>query len=344
MKYIYFLLLLGFLFSCKKEVENNNTPVPVKDSELVLNATAAPFSPIVEGAKFYQDISYGDQSRNQFDIFLPESGTPTGLAIYIHGGGFTGGDKSIAYSNSSSQLFINQLLMQNIALATINYSFLSPEDGEGVLKSLKDSKRALQFIRYHAETLNIDKENIVLMGNSAGSGTSLWIALSDDMADASANDKVLRESTRVKGVVAAETQASYDILEWHSSVFYEYQPQGFSFETVKDLASEEVIMLFYGVNSMDELNSPKVTSDRQKLDFLNFLTADDPEILLDNSLVPYEFPTDNASFLHHPLHSKVIMDKATEVNVPTRVYLPTMGINTTLNEGMIDFVVRKLSE
>src|SRR5690554_3243104 len=342
MKYILFLICIGALFSCKKEVESN--PNQVGDCGLVLNASTAPFSPIVDGVKFYKDLSYGNHSRNKLNLFLPESGIPTSLVIFIHGGGFTGGDKTLAYSTQGAQLFINQLLLQNIAFATINYQFLEVNESIGVLKSLNDSKRALQFLRFHAGDLNIKKENIVLMGNSAGSGTSLWLAFNDDMAIPTATDKVLRESTRVKGVAAAETQASYDILEWHNTVFYEYQPQGFDFETVKALGTEQALMLFYGVSNMNELNNPAITADRQKLDFLNFMTSDDPEIFLDNSIVAYTFPTDGSSFLHHPLHSKVLMDKANLVNIPSRVYLPTMNIDTRNGESMFDFVVRKLNE
>ena len=341
MKYIFFLLLVVFLFSCKKDKKN---PDNTEEISLVLTATAPPFTLSAIGAKFFKNISYGNKERNKFDLFLPESGTPTGLVIFIHGGGFIGGDKTIAYSNAGSKLFIDQLLLQNYAFATINYQYLELNESVGILKPLRDCKRALQFMRFHSDALNIEKGNIVMMGNSAGSGASLWIAFNDDMADPNAEDKVLRESTRVKGVVAGETQASYDILEWHNTVFLEYQSQGFDFGTVKTLATEGALMLFYGVNNMNALNSPAIQADRQKLDYLNMFTADDPEIHLDNSMVAYTFPADNNSLLHHPLHSKVLMDKATSIGVNSRVYLPTMNIDTRNGENMFGFVIRKLNE
>src|SRR5690554_4473115 len=107
MKYIVFFLLVGTLFSCKKD-KLNDTNDP-ENTELILNATAPPFSAIPNDSKFYSNVSYGDHARHKFDIFLPASGTPTGLVIFMHGGGFMGGDKSIAYSNARSEEHTSEL-------------------------------------------------------------------------------------------------------------------------------------------------------------------------------------------------------------------------------------------
>jgi acetyl esterase/lipase len=40
------------------------------------------------------DISYGERTRNRFDLFLPE-GRPEGLVVYIHGGYWRAFDKSV---------------------------------------------------------------------------------------------------------------------------------------------------------------------------------------------------------------------------------------------------------
>ena len=47
-------------------------------------------------ARFHADISYGDNSLNKFDIFIARTKKPAPLVIYIHGGGFTIGDKNDA--------------------------------------------------------------------------------------------------------------------------------------------------------------------------------------------------------------------------------------------------------
>ena len=49
----------------------------------------------IDGIKAdYIHQSYGDHKRNKFDMWLAKSENPTPLVIYIHGGGFVGGDKS----------------------------------------------------------------------------------------------------------------------------------------------------------------------------------------------------------------------------------------------------------
>ena len=160
-KYCVIYLLL-YLVSCEDELPQKPT--------LNLSAESAPFELLDETARFYSDVSYGEEHRNVFDIFLPSSSSATPIAIFFHGGGFTGGDKSENYLSSSFQQIINQLLLQNIAFASVNYQLLDLNDKDGVLKPLHDSKRALQFIRYFASELNINKNQVVLLGSSAGAG------------------------------------------------------------------------------------------------------------------------------------------------------------------------------
>ena len=52
--------------------------------------------------------SYGDHKRNKFDIWLAESEKPTPLVIYIHGGGFSNGDKSNYYNSKQLVRFLEK--------------------------------------------------------------------------------------------------------------------------------------------------------------------------------------------------------------------------------------------
>jgi len=215
-------------------------------------------------------------------------------------------------------------------VASINYRFINDNDTEGVLKSLNDSKRALQFIKYHANNLNINKNKILLIGSSAGAGTSLWIGLSDDMALDNSSDP--------------STQSSYDVVEWHNSTFYEYQSQGLDFEAILNLAGEQTLLNFYGINNLSELNSPEIQAIRVRLDMLGLLSSDDPEILVSNADVPYTYPENNADLLHHPLHAKAILDNATQNNVVCKAYIPQMGIDNTNGESILEFIIRKIGD
>ncbi|NCB09177.1 MAG: alpha/beta hydrolase, partial [Bacteroidia bacterium] len=123
-----------------------------------------------EQATFVNE-KYGSHERNTFDLWQAKSETPTPLVIYIHGGGFTGGDKSKYYASEDLVRFLDA----GVSVAVINYRFMT-EAPFGILASMKDSKRCLQYIRFNAEKYNIDKTRVACSGGSAGAGTSLWLA------------------------------------------------------------------------------------------------------------------------------------------------------------------------
>ncbi|OYW20946.1 MAG: hypothetical protein B7Z55_06405, partial [Planctomycetales bacterium 12-60-4] len=154
------------------------------------------------------DEHYGPHQRQVFDLWKAKSDKPTPLVVYIHGGGFRGGDKS----SISPALFA--LLDKGISLMAIHYR-LSPE--VAFPAHYKDSARAIQFARYHAKDWNIDPLRIGATGGSAGAGTSLWLGFHDDMADPNSDDPVLRESTRLSCMAVFGAQSTYDphvIKEW----------------------------------------------------------------------------------------------------------------------------------
>lgn len=143
-------------------------------------------------AATHTDVAYGNHERNVLDIWLAESDEPTPLVVYIHGGGFMNGDKSRIYESED----IAKFLKAGVSFASINYRFMLQQN-ERLPGCMKDSRRAIQFLRVMAEEWNIDKNRIGAYGGSAGAGTSLWLGLHDEMADPDADDPVLQESSRL---------------------------------------------------------------------------------------------------------------------------------------------------
>ena len=103
-------------------------------------------------AYYYSDISYAEDSANKFDLFTVKSESPTPVVIFIHGGGFTAGDKSEAYE-AAGPFVIKDLLANGISFATINYRLLEQNDQEGIIKPLIDCKRALPIYQIHLRSL-----------------------------------------------------------------------------------------------------------------------------------------------------------------------------------------------
>ncbi len=346
---IIVVFILSLILSCNKD--DKNQPLVGKPISNIIFSNS-PFDLKGINAKFSKDIAYDNKARTQFDIWLPNSSTPTGLVIYVHGGGFTSGDKDFVYTTQSGGEWdfptdIRFLLQNNIAVATIRYTYLNNiGETDGVKKPMSDVRRALQYIRNRANDFNINKSKIVLAGNSAGASASLWIAFNNELAETQNSDPVLKESTRVKGVVARETQASYNIEDrWVNDVFIDY---GVSWSTI--LANETGnIQKIYGVSSTIQYESPAIDAYRAEVDILALMSAEDPEIWVNNTLRdvvnPYNPYTPDIPS-HHAFHARELKERADAVGVKNVIYY---GKNPILysdpsNESWTQFCKRKIYE
>ena len=151
------------------------------------------------------DVAYGDHERNVLDFWQAPSEKPTPLFVWIHGGGFRGGDKRSFPSNLRSQL-----LEAGISCAAIHYrlSGHAPYPAQ-----MLDSAKAVQFLRSKASQWNLDPELFAAGGGSAGSGISQWLAYHEDLADPKSEDPVARQSTRLACVFPINMQSTYDPRE-----------------------------------------------------------------------------------------------------------------------------------
>ena len=326
---LLFLTLCLSILACSC---SNNLPKK-ENPKLSFDHTSAPFQVDEERIKFAADISYGDHSNNKFDVFLPTSESPTALVIFIHGGGFSNGDKTKAYERYESQ--IREFLSRNIAFATINYRFLSETD-KGVIAALNDSKRCLQFIKYYAASFNVDKNRVACFGSSAGAGTSLWLGLNDDMADPNSIDPILRESTRTPAIGAIATQATYDILRYEE-VFEDYNI------SIDRIPAQFLQRLnpFYGLDDFSEVYDPEIVSYRAKVDMLKLMDKNDPPIWVKNEqkdVLPM------MDLQHHPAHARLLKHYADSIGLDSRFYIPGFEIEDPSGEGLIDFFDRILND
>lgn len=146
---------------------------------------------------------YGPYDRNVLDFWKALGEGPRPLVVFIHGGGWTSGDKSSMEDGDR----IRAYLKKGISVAAVNYR-LTPKDK--LPAPVHDAARAIQYLRSKANDWNIDKSHIALTGGSAGACTSMWLLFHDDLADPNNADPVLRESTRVCAAAALAGQTSID--------------------------------------------------------------------------------------------------------------------------------------
>ncbi len=318
--------------ACSDGSSNSSNKEDERRPALELTFSEAPIDLTNITADFAADVRYGDAERNLFDIFIPDCEDPTPLVMYIHGGGFTEGDKGDLYG--LQQESIREFLQNCVAFASINFTLLEvPEAGGdleaaaaqgGVLTSLQDAARALQFMRYYYESLKLEAENVALYGFSSGAGASLWLGTHDDMADPGNADPVLRESTRVKAVGALITQSTYDILDWEEILLPIIAPfedlfGGTDVPTVAAaIGATEWFLTFMGISSLEELESERVTEYRAEVDMLEQMDAGDAPIYTENLQTGPDDILD--LLLHHALHVLAIKARADEVGLESVAY------------------------
>lgn len=140
------LLLLTVFSSCKKD-EEPNVGVP---AQTVLN------------------VSYGTNTQQQMDVYLPENRNTatTKVIILIHGGGWNSGDKS------DFNEYVDSLKKREPSYAVFNINYRLASTPDLFPAQEQDVKAAVEFI-YDKRTDYGISDKFVLIGASAGAHLAL---------------------------------------------------------------------------------------------------------------------------------------------------------------------------
>lgn len=251
----------------------------------------------------YANVAYDKYERTVLDFWQAKGDGPRPLMVYIHGGGWSQGDKT---GNKG----VDKFLAKGISVAAINYRLLN--DGVTLPTPVHDAARAIQFLRFKAKEWNIDKNKFVLTGGSAGGCTSIWLATRDDLANPDADDPVERESTRVQGIAVRGAQSAIDpklIEPWigpnvyHSMIYWSVGEQSIE-DALKNYAQHEALY--------------------KEFSGYYHLTQDDPPMYLGYS--PYsKVPAENIGRgIHHRMFGVKFKEKSEDVG-HNKVYLDGWG-------------------
>ncbi|MEQ9411232.1 MAG: alpha/beta hydrolase [Fuerstiella sp.] len=254
-----------------------------------------------------RDVAYGPHERNVLDFYQADSAEPTPLIVYIHGGGFVGGDKT-----SISAAMIRNAHAAGISLAALHYRFVN---GSDVIfpTPQHDCARALQFLRSKAIDWNIDPDRIACYGGSAGAGISMWLGFHDDLADPSSDDPLARLSTRIVAIGTMGGQGTYDPIRIR--------------ELVGGRAWEHPsIFKVYGVRTTEELLQPSAELQQlyDEASAITHLSKDDPPLYMVYSEPDIVPPADSrpGQFIHHPNFGKQLRKAMDELGIKN-VYVHT---------------------
>ncbi len=124
-----------------------------------------------------KDIKYGSApgGENTFDAFVPRAHTDsTKMIVYIHGGSWTGGDKS-----EFPKHLVDELVGMGYGVVSINYRLV--KDGKNQFPAqIEDVEKVLQFLSKNAKKFQYDGNSYALMGGSAGAHLAMLYAYGHD--------------------------------------------------------------------------------------------------------------------------------------------------------------------
>ena len=139
-----------------------------------------------------RDVVYGNSQA--LDIYIPRVAAvhPLPLAIFVHGGGLSAGDKS-----NINPVFLDALASAGYAVASVNYH-LAPQFKFPA--QIEDLKCALRYLRSNSQMYGINGSEIFLFGSSAGGQLSAIAALTGTQSEFD-KGPYLNESSSVTAAV-----------------------------------------------------------------------------------------------------------------------------------------------
>ncbi len=245
----------------------------------------------------HRDEKYGEHEKQAFDLYLVDSDKPAPLFIWIHGGGFRGGDK-----RGVNAYMVKRCAEHGVSFASMNYRL---SDVGPYPMQMIDSARGLQVIRHRAKRYNIDPKRIACGGSSAGAGISMWLLYHDDLADKKSDDPIARQSTRISCAVSIAGQTSYD-------------PRAIQklFDTDK---VHEALITLYRMEDDKDLNRPELIKLFEGASAINHATRDDPPLYLYYSQANEPLPVNSTGkqHIHHPKFGPFLRAKTDRLGLET---------------------------
>ncbi len=236
--------------------------------------------------RHYRDVPYGPYSRNRLDFWAPNAPAATPIAVYIHGGGFVGGERQAVQNGNT----LRRLLEAGVAVATISYRW-AYRDAERALDAtipndvgeehdingtrldyiMRDCARSIQYLRHRAADWNIDSARVGAWGSSAGAGCVMWAAAMPELAHPNHPDPVLRQSSRLAVAGHNNGQVTYDFLRWPELL-------GFEAEWTRTMVSEKAQALAQ-MTWDQQTESAEGQGLSRVLDYYGALSGDDPPFM-----------------------------------------------------------------
>lgn len=251
---------------------------------LLLTLTAAAIAQNTLPPPTHANVSYGTHERHVLDFWQAKADTSTPLLIFIHGGGWAGGEKT------DLPVKLLQVMLKNgISVASINYRFTKM----ALLPApVHDAADAVKFLRSKAAEWKLDPQRFGAYGISAGATTSLLLTYRDDLGAQLCVAVALSPQTCLEPQI---------ITQWVGDAVLQHP----------------MIARAVGAKNLEDLKKPKPEWLKLLHEFsaITHVSAGDSPVMIQNPRVDPLPATSAGSAIHHAIFGVKLKEKADTTGV-----------------------------
>lgn len=163
-------ITLLVLVSCTQDISSiSSSGTSISSSGTSTNPSSTITSSTNPEFLLNQQVPYGADERQILEIaYRPFDPLPTPIVLFLHGGSWISGDKSIM------RRYQVQITQAGFGYVSMNYRFIT--SGASYLDMLNDVRSAIQFLKQSASDFNIDPTKMAIVGESAGAHLAMLYA------------------------------------------------------------------------------------------------------------------------------------------------------------------------
>lgn len=144
----------------------------------VLGVVAQPAAPVAiklpAGVTVKENVPYDTHPQTVMDIYKPAGAGPHPAMIVIHGGGWTGGQKSGMVAQ-----WVRRYLEKGFVVANVEYRLAAVATAPA---AVEDALKAANFFLDHAKEYGADPKRVAVTGGSAGGHLALMVGMTPKSA------------------------------------------------------------------------------------------------------------------------------------------------------------------
>ncbi|MBA4019924.1 MAG: lipase [Pirellula sp.] len=263
----------------------------------IATAKAQDATPVVKlPVPTFADVAYGSDERHKLDLWQAAGAGARPLVVFIHGGGWHGGDKG-----DVPPKLVALLLEHGISVASINYRFTKTARAPA---PLYDAARAVRYLRTKAGEWKLDPAHFGGYGISAGGVSVLWLTYHDDLTDPKNADPVLRQSSRLQAAVGLSPPLCLEAPEIAKWIGPEVLKHPMIARAVGAGSGEEVVARYEEFGPLLHECSP-----------LTHVSRDDPAVLLSFPRIDPLPATTPGSAIHHAVFGQKLKERTDSLGI-----------------------------